>query len=149
MRFALKLTTLTLLAAVLGGCGWKMIDIQYRIQGKVLDAETQEPVDGVYIDIADRRDKLDFTITTGTVTGEDGGFDTRYNHQYEKWIWLGLPVFWLPREPEFLFLETYKHGYRNQIEEIESRGFVPCAENCPPNTVAPVLIRIDTTRKKK
>lgn len=129
----------------LGGCGWKMAENRLRLKGQVLESGTNKPVEGVFIDVADARDKLDFTINTDTVTNGEGKYDVTYSYQYEKWMWVGLPVFWLPSAPETLYIEAFKSGYRRRFSEVDCRGFALCNEKCPPNPIDPILIR----RKRK
>ena len=149
MRFAASCAVVVAVSLLPFGCGWKTATVRYRLSGQVLDAETKKPVEGAFIDVADDREKLDFTITTDTVTGKDGSFDTIYDYQYAKWIWLGFPVFWLPHAPDYLYLEAYKPGYRRRIVDLESRDFAPCGETCPPNRIAPLMMHADTLQRKK
>lgn len=119
-----KTCALSLAAATLfiQGCGWKMVKNPIRVQGQVVEVGTGEPVEGAYIDIADEREKLDFRITTECATDSDGKFEGVYDYIYDRWMWLGLPVFWLPSTPERLYLEVVKNGYRPRVTEIEYRG---------------------------
>lgn len=140
MRLIICSLTLALSAAVLGGCGWKMAETRFRLQGQVLEARTKDPVEGVFIDVSDDRDELDFTIKTDTVTDEKGRFDKIYSYFYEKWMWIGIPVFWLPTAPEVIYVEAYKPGYRRRIAEVDCRAFSPCTETCPPNRIETILL---------
>lgn len=118
MRIIWKSAAVGISVFLLSGCGWKMAQTPLRLQGQVLESGTNDPVEGAYIDIADDRDKLDFAIKTDVVTDKDGMFDTTYNYAYEKWLWLGLPVFWFRNTPEFLYIEAFRNGYRRRIVDI-------------------------------
>jgi hypothetical protein len=120
-----------------------MADNTLRVTGQVLDNKSSEPIEGAYIDIADRKDKLDFTLVTPIITDKEGKFDTRYVYEYEKWYWIGLPVFWLPQIPETIYIEAYKEGYRSKIMPVASRNFSLCDAACPANAVPPVFLRKD------
>ncbi len=142
VRF-IKLFTISVLATfMLTGCGWKFTETPLRLQGRVIDAESGKPVEGAFIDVADEKDKLDFAFTTEVVTDESGNFDTIYKYSAEDWIWLGLPVFWLPDTPKKLHIEAFKKGYRRSIVEVDSRPFKKTdAKGSPPNRIPTIQLR--------
>ncbi len=119
MRTVWQYIVIGISALILSGCGWKMAQTPLKLQGQVLESGTNDPVEGAYIDIADEKDKLDFAIKTDVVTDKEGMFDTTYNYNYEKWLWLGLPVFWFRNTPELLYIEAFRNGYRRRIIEVE------------------------------
>ena len=86
------------------GCGWKMVDAPIRVRGQVIDADTKAPVEGAYIDIADDREKLDIRLHTAVRTDSNGAFDTTFVYAYERWAWLGIPVWWLSTAPERIYV---------------------------------------------
>ena len=130
-------------AFLLSGCGWKMVNNPLRLQGQVLESGTNEPVEGAYIDIADEKDKLDFAIKTDIATDKDGLFDATYNYTYEKWLWMGIPVFWFRNTPEMLYIEAFRNGYRRRIVEIE----YPTDQTGKNKTPAP--LQLDPIRLQK
>ena len=130
-----------LLASILPGCGWKMAVTPIRLEGQVLDADTGVPIERAYVDISDKRDELEFAIATATLTDTDGKFDTVYQYNFEKWMWLFLPVYWIPDMPEMIFIEAYKKGYRRRITGVDSRNFKKSVDDeSPPNIIEPILL---------
>jgi len=130
-------------ALLLQGCGWKMVEMPIRVEGAVLEADTRKPVEGATIDIADDRENLDLALTTNILTDQEGKFDTLYRYSYEKWIWLGLPVYWFPKTPERLYVETSKNGFQTRIKQIDYRAL----ETEQGKT--PVSVNVDTVLLQK
>lgn len=143
MRIVRRCAAMAISALLLSGCGWKMAQTPLRLQGQVLESGTNEPVEGAYIDIADEKDKLDFAIKTDITTDKNGMFDGTYNYTYEKWMWLGIPVFWLRDTPERLYIEAFRNGYRRRIIETEYQ-----ADQTGKNKIPPPL-RLDPIRLQK
>jgi len=149
MRIAQRYVAIGVSALLLSGCGWKMAQTPLRLQGQVLESGTNEPVEGAYIDIADEKDKLDFAIKTDITTGKNGMFDGTYNYTYEKWIWLGIPVFWLRNTPERLYIEAFRNGYRRHITEIDYQPDQTGKNKIPaPLQLDPIHIQRVTPAKK-
>lgn len=109
-----------------------MIESPIRVRGQVIDSGTKEPVEGACVDIADDREKLDIRLDTGIRTGEDGAFDTIFAYTYERWMWFGIPVWWLPTAPERIYVEVSGSGYRPRITNIEYRAALTGKEKEPP-----------------
>jgi hypothetical protein len=147
MRIIKQSVAVGISALLLSGCGWKMVQTPLRIQGQVLESGTINPVEGAYIDISDDKDKLDFAIKTDVVTDKDGMFDTIYKYTYEKWIWLGIPVFWFRNTPELLYVEAFKKGYRRRIVEF---AYPPdmIGDTEVPFRIDPIRIQKTTPSKK-
>jgi hypothetical protein len=125
------------------GCGWKIAETPLSITGQVIEADSGDPLEEAYIDIADDKEKLDFAITTDLLTDEEGRFDTVYRYPYEKWMWLGLPVYWFPTTPERLYVEAAKKGYRSRVVEVDCGALKPTAGKAPPP------IQLDPIRLRK
>jgi len=124
----------------LSGCGWKMMESPLRVTGQVGAAESGEPIKEAYIDISDDKEKLDFAIVTQVLTDAEGRFDTLYRHSYEKWMWLGLPVYWYPTMPERLYIEAAKEGYRSRVVDVDCSSLATGGGKEPPS------IRLDPIR---
>jgi hypothetical protein len=149
MRTARHYAGIAISALLLTGCGWKMVEMPLRLQGQVLESGTNDPVEGAYIDIADDKDKLDFAITTDTTTDKNGMFDTTYNYTYEKWMWLGIPVFWLRTTPERIYVEAFRNGYRRRIVEVEYQADQTGKSRIPaPRLLEPIRIQRVSPAKK-
>jgi hypothetical protein len=149
MRIVQRHMAIAVSALLLSGCGWKMAQTPLRLQGQILESGTNEPVEGAYIDIADERDKLDFAIKTDITTDKNGMFDGTYNYTYEKWIWLGFPVFWLRNTPERLYIEAFRNGYRRRITEIEYQPAQSDRNKTPaPLKLDPIHIQRATPAKR-
>lgn len=140
MRAVWQYIVICISAFLLSGCGWKMAQTPLRLQGQVIESGTNDPVEGAYIDISDDKDKLDFAIKTDVVTDKEGMFDTTYKYTYEKWLWLGIPVFWFRNTPEFLYVEAFRNGYRRRIVEVEYQ---------PKSGDATAPLRLDPIRIQK
>jgi len=141
---------LLLSAAVsLGGCGWKMAEMPIRVKGQVLEADTGKPVEGATIDIADEREKLEHVLSTDVHTDNRGKFDADYLHSYEKWMWLGIPVFWFKNTPEWLYVETSKQGYLPRVKQIDCAALEKEAGKSPSSvTVEPILLQKNIAASK-
>ncbi len=148
MRIVRQCAAMAFSALMLSGCGWKMVQNPLRLQGQVLESGTNEPVEGAYIDIADEKDKLDFAIKTDITTDKNGLFDATYNYTYEKWLWLGIPVFWFRNTPEILYVEAFRNGYRRRIAEIEyPADRVGKDKVGAPLQLEPIRLVVDTPRR--
>jgi hypothetical protein len=147
MRNVRQSVVIGISALILSGCGWKMVQTPLRLQGQVLESGTNDPVEGAYIDISDERDKLDFAIKTDIVTDKEGMFDVIYNYTYEKWLWLGIPVFWYRNTPEFLYVEAFRKGYRRRIVDF---AYPPdkARDTKAPLRLDPIRIQKTTPPKK-
>lgn len=119
-------------AGLFTGCGWKTVNAPIRVRGQVIDADTKAPVGGACIDVADDREKLDIRLNTRVLTDSNGAFDTTYLYAYERWMWLGVPVWWLPSTPERIFVEVTGQGYRPRVTNIEYRAALTGKEKEPP-----------------
>ncbi|MCX6355966.1 MAG: hypothetical protein NTZ78_13850 [Candidatus Aureabacteria bacterium] len=139
----------TLAALLLQGCGWKMVEMPIRVEGQVLEADTRKPVEGAIIDISDDRENLDLALTTNILTDQEGKFDTLYRYSYEKWIWFGLPVYWFPKTPERLYVETSKNGFQTRIKQIDYRALeTKQGKTAVPVDVDTVLLQKKLSAKK-
>lgn len=147
MRTIAFYAVITVSACLTSGCGWKMIERPIRVEGQVLEAGTDAPVEGAYIDIADDREKLDFAITSDTLTDSEGKFDATFRYLHEKWMWVGIPVFWFPDMPERLYVEATKSGYRGRIAEIDCRASGTAGKDAAPSfRLEPIRIRKELPR---
>ena len=79
------------------------------VHGRVIDAKTQKPVEGVTIQFKDIRNKL----RTKTLTKSDGSFALKSEKSfYLIIIFTPCPIYYLPpRGPYASFLEISKDGY--------------------------------------
>ncbi|HOE27674.1 MAG TPA: hypothetical protein PK696_08300 [bacterium] len=132
MRIVTAVAAAACAAALTAGCGWRMAESPIRVSGRVIDAGSKEPVPGACIDIADEREKLEFALNTGVLTNKSGFFDTVYRHTYDRWTWLGVPVWWLPTVPERIYVEVLGEGYRPRITSVEYRATLTGTEKEPP-----------------
>jgi|ADurb_Oil_03_Slu_FD_contig_21_192984_length_673_multi_5_in_0_out_0_2 hypothetical protein len=131
------------------GCGWKMVDAPIRVRGQVIDADTKAPVEGAYIDIADDREKLDIRLHTAVRTDSNGAFDTTFVYAYERWAWLGIPVWWLSTAPERIYVEVTGNGYRPRVTNIDYRAALTGGEKEPPPvTFDPIAIHRSSPPRK-
>lgn len=150
MRRITAVAAAACIAWLLPGCGWKMIEAPIRVHGQVIDAGTKEPVEGACIDIADDREKLDIRLNTGVLTDKNGLFDTTFMYDYERWMWFGIPVWWLPTAPERIYVEVSGNGYRPRITNIEYRTALTGREmEPPPVKFDPITIHRSTPSKNR
>lgn len=121
------------------GCGYREAQKNYRLRGWVLERDSKEPVDGAYIDVADKREYLDYFRHTKTLTDKDGGYDYTFTYNYEKGLLLFIPWFWVPSSPERIYIEAVKNDYERAIMELPASR-LQCLEENPTsiNKIAPI-----------
>lgn len=150
MRHCTAVPAVACLAVLLAGCGWKLVESPIRVSGQVIDAGTKEPVPGACIDIAEDREKLDCKLNTGVLTDQNGLFDTTFRYFHDRWVWLGVPVWWLPTAPERIYVEVLGDGYRPRITSVEYRSTLTEQEKeLPPVAFEPIAIHRTVVSKKR
>lgn len=139
-------------ALCLQGCGWKMMENPIKVQGQVLEAETNKPVEGAFIDIADEKEKLQHVLSTDVLTDREGNFEATYRHIYDRWMWLGFPVYWHTKTPERIYVEASKSGYRARTKQIDYRIMGQEKDKAPPSVMVETILlqkNVSGSRKRR
>lgn len=115
------LISLACVALIASSCatGWVDRQTKMRIRGKVIESGTGKPVAAAYIDMADNDEMLRLILHPKNTSGEDGTFDVTYIHDYDRNIFMFIPIGGEPAIPEKLLIEITKDGYAPTILAVD------------------------------